>query len=128
LFSRRDDRRWILAAFALAAFLGTLALAIAPYALPFFFIPLASFGIAGGFALGMTLPLDNTKSPEEANTWNAFVITVAYLIAATGPLSVGALRDVTGDFHASLWLLAAVALMMLALTPFLKPYRARQGA
>lgn len=106
LFTPREDRRWILAAFSGAALLGTLALAIAPYALPFLFVPVASFGIAGGFALGMTLPLDNTKSPEEANTWNDFVITVAYLIAATRPLSVGALRDLTGDFRASLWLLA----------------------
>lgn len=127
LFSRREDRRGVLAAFAGAAFLGTLALAFAPYALPFVFVPLASFGVAGGFALGMTLALDNTKSPDEANTWNAFVITVAYLIAATGPLSVGALRDLTGDFRASLWLLAAVGLIMLALTPFLQPHRARQG-
>lgn len=125
LFSRKEDRRGIMAAFSGVALLGVLALALAPYALPFLFIPVASFGVAGGFALGMTLPLDNTNSPEEANTWNAFTITVAYLIAATGPLLVGALRDMTGNFHAALWLLAGVGVAMLALTPFLRPNRVK---
>jgi CP family cyanate transporter-like MFS transporter len=123
LVSRGPDRRWMLAGLSGLAVLGTLGLALAPYALPFLFIPLASFGIAGGFSLGMTLPLDNTSSPEEANSWNAFVITIAYIIAASGPLLVGGLRDLTGDFQASLWLLVTVALAMLALTPFLRPRR-----
>ena len=87
------------------------------------FVPLASFSIARGFALGMTLPLDNTDSPDEANTWNAPVITTAYLIAATGPFLVGGLRDFTGGFGASLRLLAGVALAMLLFTPFLQPRR-----
>lgn len=43
--------------------------------------------------------------------------------AAAGPLLVGRLRDLTGDFGASLRLLAGVALAMLLLTPFLRPRR-----
>ncbi|MBR8235333.1 MFS transporter [Burkholderia sp. AU42008] len=126
LFSRKVDRRPVLACFSAMSAVGLLGLAIAPYAAPFLLIPLISFGIAGGFVLGMTLPLDNTRDPEEANVWNAFIITVAYLIAATGPLLVGALRDRTGSFHAPLWLLAIVGAVMLALTPFLQPKKIEQ--
>ena len=71
----------------------------------------------------MTLPLDNTKSVGEANAWTAFVLTIGYLIAAIGPLAVGGIRDVSGSFTSAYWLLAGVALFMLALTPFLKPKR-----
>ena len=70
----------------------------------------------------MTLPLDNTHSVEEANVWNAFVLTVGYLIAATGPLLVGAIRDRAGDFRPSIWLLVAVSAGMLLVTPFLRPH------
>jgi CP family cyanate transporter-like MFS transporter len=79
--------------------------------------------VGGGFTLAMTLPLDNAHSADEANTWNAFMMTVGYLLAATGPLLVGLLRDVTGTFQAPTWLLFAVALGMLLLTPFLAPRR-----
>ena len=70
-----------------------------------------AFALAMGlaFTLGMTLPLDNTNSVEEADMWNAFALTVGYLIAAGGPLVVGYLRDVTGDFRSGWWLLVAVS-------------------
>ena len=60
---------------------------------------------------------------HEANVWNAFVLTVAYLIAAGGPLIVGYLRDVNGKFKPSFILLAVVAMLMLSVTPFLHPHR-----
>jgi MFS transporter, CP family, cyanate transporter len=85
-------------------------------------VPLCAFGLGGGFTLGMTLSLDNTHSVEEANLWNAFVLTVGYLIAAAGPLLVGAIRDRVGDFRPSIWLLVAVSAGMLLLTPFLRPH------
>lgn len=69
----------------------------------------------------MTLPLDNARSVDEVNVWNAFVLTVGYLVAATGPVLVGLLRDVGGNFHLALWLLVAIAMAMLLLTPFLRP-------
>src|ERR1700677_1831979 len=44
-----------------------------------------------------------------------------YLIASTGPLLVGRLRDVSGDFRPGMWLCVGVAVIMLLLTPFLRP-------
>jgi CP family cyanate transporter-like MFS transporter len=83
--SFRSDRRIILAGFSTLTFLGLVAIAFSPTMAPFIFMPMISFGIGGCFALGMTLPLDNTRDPDEANTWSAFAILIAYLIAATGP-------------------------------------------
>jgi CP family cyanate transporter-like MFS transporter len=122
LLSRNEDRRIALAVSSAIAFVGILATAIAPQAMPFVMVPVIAFGTGGAFTLGMTLPLDNTRSSAEANAWNAMVLLFAYVVAAAGPLLMGYLRDATGSFQPSLWLMAGVSLTMVALTPFLKPY------
>jgi CP family cyanate transporter-like MFS transporter len=119
--SKSHDRRGWLAICGALSVAGLAAVALAPTLAPFVFIPLSALGLGGAFTLGMTLPLDNTRSVEEANVWNAFVLTVGYLIASTGPLLVGWLRDVSGDFRPGIWLCAGVAVVMLLLTPFLRP-------
>jgi MFS transporter, CP family, cyanate transporter len=119
--SKSHDRRGWLAVCGALSVAGLVTVALAPTLAPFVFIPLSAFGLGGGFTLGMTLPLDNTRSVEEANVWNAFVLTVGYLIASTGPLLVGRLRDVSGDFRPGIWLCVGVAIIMLLLTPFLRP-------
>jgi MFS transporter, CP family, cyanate transporter len=121
--SRSHDRRGWLAVCAALGLIGLVPIAIMPATMPFAAIACCAFGLGGAFTLGMTLPLDNTDSVHEANVWNAFVLTVAYLIAAAGPLVVGYLRDVNGDFRPSFLLLTAVAAVMLLLTPFLHPHR-----
>lgn len=128
VLSRKDDRSRLLAGYALIVLAGLVGLAAAPMAMPSLIVPTIAIGLGGCFTLGMTLPLDNTRDADEANVWGAFMTLVAYLIAATGPLLVGALRDATGDFASSLWLLSGVALAMLAITPFLKPLRVSEAA
>jgi MFS transporter, CP family, cyanate transporter len=121
--SRSEDRRKWLAVAAMLTMSGLAAVAVAPKLAPLAFIPLCAFGLGGTFTLGMTLPLDNTRTVSEANAWNALMLTVGYLIAALGPLLVGKLRDLTGNYGWSLWLLVGVAGLMLILTPLLKPTR-----
>ncbi|MCB5191712.1 MFS transporter [Methylobacillus arboreus] len=120
--SKSIDRRGLLAACAALAVVGLVLIAMAPTWSPFVSIAICAFGLGGAFTLGMTLPLDNTHSVDEANAWNAFVLTVGYLIAAAGPLSVGFLRDFMHDFHLASWLLVLVAVAMLLVTPLLKPH------
>lgn len=119
--SRSSDRRRLLAISAALCVVGTLLISFAPGVSPFFPIVVLALGVGGGFALGMTLPLDNTEDSEEAGVWNAFTFTIGYLIAAAGPVAVGVLRDATGNFHASIWLLFGASAAMLALTPLLRP-------
>ena len=124
IFSKSTDRRVWLAGAAAVTAAGLIGLVAAPDALPFVWLPLCAIGLGAAFTLAMTLPLDNTHTADEANRWNAFNLTVGYLIAATGPLLTGYLRDVTGHFAVPFALLAGVALLMLAATPFLKPHTA----
>ena len=126
LLSRSDDRRLLLAASSSIALLGSLAMAVAPDAMPLVTAALAAFGTGGAFTLGMTLPLDNASTPEEAGAWTAFVMLQSYLVGAAGPLLVGYLRDSAGHFQSALWLLVAVGALMLLVTPFLQPYCCRR--
>lgn len=119
--SKSSDRRAWLAISAVLAVIGLTPIAIWPDFAPFVCMSVAAFGLGGAFTLSMTLPLDNTNTVEESNAWNAFVMTVGYLIAATGPILVGFIRDLSGDFSGSLWVLVGVASLLLVLTPFLKP-------
>lgn len=99
--SKSHDRRgWIGLSVAITL-VGLVALALSPTSLPFVWLPLSAFGLAGTFTLAMTLPLDNTSSVEEANTWNGFVLTVGYLIAATGPITMGLAERHERKFQAS---------------------------
>ncbi|MGY2290851.1 MFS transporter [Pseudomonas sp. SDO528_S397] len=91
-------------------------------------VVLIAIGMGMAFTLAMTLPLDHTHSAAHANAWTVFMLFIGYLIAATGPLVLGALRDVSGNYAAGWWLLAAVAGAMVCLSPWLHPHVApRRG-
>jgi len=125
LFSKSEDRRWLIGLFAGIALVGLFAAAAAPTLMPLVTIPIVACGIGASFSLGMTLPLDNASSPEEANSWTSFVLFIGYLLGALGPLTVGLLRDRTGSFHAARWALVVAAALMVSLAPFLSPTHRR---
>jgi MFS transporter, CP family, cyanate transporter len=120
--SRDEDRRLPLALGAGTALAGILAMLLGPSVSPYLTVALLAFGTGGSFTLSMTLPLDNTRHADETGAWNAFVLLVSYTVAAAGPLALGQLRDASGTFQSSLWLLVAVSAAMVALTPFLQPH------
>ncbi len=116
----RDSRGWLALASAICC-AGLVGLATAPQSAPYLWVLLIAFGQAGGFTLGMTLPLDNTETVYETDEWNAFTLTFGYLIAATGPVLVGILRDHTGSFRVPVFSLVGVGVFMLLLTAVLRP-------
>jgi MFS transporter, CP family, cyanate transporter len=120
MYSRHIDRRGWLTGCALLSTIGLVGIAT-PGALAWLWVPLAALGLGGAFTLAMTLPLDHTHSPDAANRWNAFVLTIGYLIAATGPFIMGWMRDISGHFTGAYQLLVVVSLLMLALATKLKP-------
>jgi CP family cyanate transporter-like MFS transporter len=52
---------------------------------------------------------------------------VAYTVAAIGPVSLGALRDATGDFRASFLVLTGLAVVEMAIVTRLTPARRHAG-
>lgn len=118
---KAHDRRGLLGLSTLLATLGVAGMAFLPTGLPILYVVLAAIGLGMGFTVAMTLPLDNAANAEQAGLWTVFMLFVGYLIAALGPLLFGALRDYSGHFGPAYTLLFGVLILMLCITPLLKP-------
>jgi CP family cyanate transporter-like MFS transporter len=127
LADRQGSRRQWLALTAGALFLGTVGVATMPDA-GWAWAVLAGAGIGATFPLTLTLPLDVARDPADTGAVVGLMLGAGYTIAAAGPFLLGAVRDLTGSFSASLWVLVAVAgALVLAILP-LSPARLRPVA
>jgi len=86
---------------------------------------LAGFGIGATFPLSLTLPLDVADKPADAGAVVGLMLGAGYTITAVGPLALGGVRDLTGSYTASLWVLVAVACAFVASVLPLSPRRLR---
>lgn len=124
LSGRGASRRTLLAASAVLATgsLAGIALAVGPA---------PAWAAAIGLALGMTftlvlaLPVDIGGDQRDVGGAATMMLLVGYLLSSGAPFVLGAVRDVTGDFAASLWLLVAIAAVMIPVATGLSPERLR---
>lgn len=86
-------------------------------------------GASGGvlFSFFLTLPLDVADLPGGVGSVAGMMLLGGYLIAAVGPFTLGAVRDLTGSFSASIALLVVCACGTLAGGLMLTPRRLRGG-
>jgi CP family cyanate transporter-like MFS transporter len=111
-------------AFCLAA--GATAIALDPaHALAWACI----LGIGNGaiFPLMMTLPLDAADRPEQVAGLVGMMLGIGYTAGALAPVLMGVLRDATGSFDASLWLVAAAAGGVVVVCAACTPARLARG-
>jgi CP family cyanate transporter-like MFS transporter len=89
----------------------------------------AILGLALGaiFPLVLTLPLDVADDPARVGSVAALMLLGGYILSSTGPVVLGAARDLTGNFEASLWLLSLVGVLLTAVCLLLSPARLRAG-
>jgi CP family cyanate transporter-like MFS transporter len=124
LADRLGSRRQWLGLTAGALFLATLGIATLPDA-GWVWAALAGAGIGATFPLTLTLPLDVARDPADTGAVVGLMLGAGYTIAALGPSLLGAARDLTGSFSASLWVLVVVAGgLLLSIVP-LSPARLR---
>jgi CP family cyanate transporter-like MFS transporter len=85
----------------------------------------ALMGFANGalFALVMTLPLDVADRPADVGAVAGLMLGAGYCIAAVAPFGLGAVRDATGSFTATLWVVAGAAAILLAVSALLSRER-----
>ena len=97
-------RTWLLA-MATTILVGTIGIVLAPAGAYLWVIAL---GIASGgmFSLVLTVPLDLEHDPARVGALVGMMLGLGYTIGALSPFLLGAVRDATGSFTASLWLIA----------------------
>jgi MFS transporter, CP family, cyanate transporter len=121
LSDRGDRRRWVLGS-AIVMTVGMFGFAFAPTSAPWLWI--VSFAVGNGalFPLALTLPQDLADDERTRSLLTTWTLGLGYTLGATGPLIVGALLDLTGDFVVPMAGLGAVGLFsgVFALAPSLE--------
>lgn len=77
-------------------------------------IAVVSLSLGSLFALSMTLSVDVATHPGDVAAIAGMQLGVGYTMAALSPFALGALRDATGSFTAGLWVVAGIAVLVLA--------------
>jgi CP family cyanate transporter-like MFS transporter len=87
------------------------------------------FGLGSGalFPLALTLPVDLSDDAAEVGATAALMLMAGYVLSALGPVGVGVVRDLTGDFTASLWTLVGLTVVLVLACAVLSPGRMRRG-
>src|SRR4051794_9590104 len=75
------------------------------------------------FPLTMTLPLDAAQRPAEVAALAGMMLGLGYTLSSTGPLILGAVRDISGNFGAVLWVLVAASTLQFLVDASFSPAR-----
>ena len=113
LADRGGSRRQWLSLCAGTLLVATIGIAALPAA-GWLWAALAGAGIGASFPLTLTLPLDVAHEPAETGAVVGLMLGAGYTITAAGPIALGAVRDATGSFSTSLWVLVVVAAAFVA--------------
>jgi CP family cyanate transporter-like MFS transporter len=122
LGERGVSRRALLvsaAALTLVALVGTIGLP----ELPLMWVVLAGIGLGILFPVALTLPLDVAADAHSLSGFVGVMLGAGYLLSATAPFTLGAVRDVAGGFTVSLGLLALIAGVVMLAAFLLSPQR-----
>ena len=75
------------------------------------------------FPLTMTLPLDAAERPAEVAALAGMMLGLGYTLSSSGPLILGAVRDLSGNFNAVLWVLVAASALQFLVDASFSPAR-----
>lgn len=109
LAARRPDQRAVVAGVACCATAGLMGVMLAPVAAPYLWAVLLGIGIGGAFPLALTLFVLRTRSAADTTRLSTLSQTVAYLVAAGGPVTLGLLHDLTRSWVPGVAVLVACA-------------------
>ncbi len=123
---RVGSRRGQMASVATMALVGYLGISVLPDA-AWLWAAFLGFGLGAVFPLCLTLPVDVAHGPAEVGAVAALMLLGGYLIAGFGPVLLGLVRDATGDFGATMWLLVGLSIVLVAACLALTPARLRRG-
>lgn len=124
------DRMWSRRTYLVVLF-GLTTLAMAGFAaLPggaWAWAVLIGLAVGGLFPMLMTLPLDVSDRPADVGAVAGMMLGVGYTLASIAPLALGAIRDATGSYATSLWVLVGGAALLLLVSTRLTRDRLRRG-
>ena len=109
---RPGQQGWVLLG-ALPAIGAIVGLLVAPEAAPLLWATLYGVGSGIAFPLSMMLIVARSRDVAQTGRLSATAQSVGFLLAATGPLGVGLLHDVTGAWTPGLGLMLTAVVLQL---------------
>jgi len=119
----RRSQLTVVAAVSLAGFLGFAAAPDGAWV----WAVLLGFGLGAVFPLVLTLPVDVADGAAGVGATAALMLLGGYVVSSIGPVGLGMLRDATGAYAVSLWLLVGLAAVLVVACLALSPARLRRG-
>jgi CP family cyanate transporter-like MFS transporter len=115
LAARAHDQRAFMLAVVGCIAAGWLGIILAPTTVPYLWVVLLGLGQNAAFPLALTLIVLRGGTTASTAALSTLVQTVGYLVAATGPLVIGAVHDLSGSWTPPLLVLLALLGPQLAL-------------
>ena len=119
---RGGSRRAYLVAASLVTLFGVAGMNVLP-APGFLWAAVVGLGLGMLFPLSLTLPLDVAGDPARASGYVGLTLAVGYFLSSVAPFLLGALRDATGSFAASLPVVVAIAAVLVGVAYLASPER-----
>ena len=113
LVERIGSRRQQMLLSAGASLLGMVGIVLLPD-LALAWVIVLGFGLGAVFPLVLSLPVDLAPRAADVGGLAAIMLFGGYLISSAAPFMLGLVRDATGSFATSLWVLVAVAAFLVA--------------
>ena len=127
LAQRLGSRRESLVMWSVVSLTGVLGISLLPE-LTVLWVLMLGLGLGAVFPLVLTLPVDfAARGDGNAAGLAAIMLFGGYSLASLGPFVFGLLRDATGAFDVSLWLIVGVAIVKLAMSWAFVPRRLGGG-
>lgn len=120
---RRRPQLLVSSAIAVGALVGVILLPELAYG----WVAILGLALGAVFPLSLTLPLDVADEPARVGSVAALMLLGGYILSSTGPVVLGAARDLSGDFTASLWMLVGLSVALVVSCLPLSPERLRRG-
>jgi MFS transporter, CP family, cyanate transporter len=114
--SRREHIFWS----SVISLAGLLGIVLVPD-LAFGWVVLLGVGLGAVFPLALTLPVHFAHRAREVGGLAAIMLFGGYTMASLAPFLLGLVRDATGSFDLSLWILVATAVALMASAWFFVP-------
>jgi CP family cyanate transporter-like MFS transporter len=110
---RRGARRSWIAGSALAVCAAMVLLATVPDG-SWIWAIVAGSGLGVAAPIILVIPLDFGADARAVGRSAGTILGLGYIVASSAPALMGSMRDATGSFTSSIWLLAAIALALAA--------------
>ncbi|MCB1842201.1 MAG: MFS transporter, partial [Halioglobus sp.] len=111
LAMRLHDQRLLALGLSVLTLAGFAGLLVAPATWTLLWTSLTGIGLGAAFSVSMSLIVLRSIDAHEAAQLSSMAQTGGYLLATLGPIMVGAFHDLTGGWHASMWLLIVATLI-----------------